>query len=193
MRTSYPGATVDTAGSVAEAGEAIAARKGFRLILLDFVLPDSRGFSGFMQLQHLAGEVPIAMISAHEDPKLVEAARALGAVGFLYKTNPLDVLMRQLGTIAAGGCCFPEMTAAPDSAQLARDLIATLSDAQRRVLIALADGRLNKQIADDLGITEATVKAHLTAIFRKLGVVNRAQAMLAIQPILGDLGQQLPR
>jgi DNA-binding NarL/FixJ family response regulator len=117
----------------------------------------------------------------------VETARSLGVVGFLYKTNPLDVLMRQLSVIAEGGTCFPDIAAQPTNSRAVADLIDTLSDAQRKVLFALADGRLNKQIAGDLGISEATVKAHLTAIFRKLGVVNRAQAMLAIQPVLGDL------
>ena len=64
-------------------------------------------------------------------------------------------------------------------------LAPTLSPAQRGVLIALADGRSNKQLARDLDVTEATIKAHMTAIFRKLGVMNRAQAMLAVQPLLG--------
>jgi DNA-binding NarL/FixJ family response regulator len=188
VRASYAGAAVDTAGSIAEASEALRTRKGYRLILLDFVLPDARGFSGFMTLQHQAGNVPIAMISAHEDPKLVEAARALGAAGFLYKTKPLDVLARELSAIGQGKTCFPPPAAnSPAGVQSVREMIESLSDAQRKVLIALADGRLNKQIAADLGITEATVKAHLTTIFRKLGVVNRAQAMLVIQPLLGDL------
>jgi DNA-binding NarL/FixJ family response regulator len=187
VRSSFHGAVVDAAGSISEACKALRTYKGYRLILLDYVLPDARGFSGFIELRHLAQGVPVALISAHEDATLVETARTLGAVGFLYKTNPLDTLMRQLAIIEAGGTCFPEVVADSGSVVQVRDLIDALSDAQRKVLLALADGRLNKQIAGDLGITEATVKAHLTAIFRKLKVVNRAQAMLAIQPILGDL------
>jgi DNA-binding NarL/FixJ family response regulator len=73
-----------------------------------------------------------------------------------------------------------------------RDRIASLSGAQLRVLIALSDGRLNKQIAADLDVSEATVKAHLTAIFRKLDVGNRAQALLAVQPLLGDVRATRP-
>ena len=185
VRSSFLGAVVDTAGTVAEACAALRLHRQYRLILLDFVLPDAHGFSGLLELQRYAGGAPLAMISAHEDAVLVETARSLGAVGFLYKTNPLDVLMRQLAAIAEGGQCFPEVGATTAAATTLREMIDTLSEAQRKVLFALADGGLNKQIAGDLGITEATVKAHLTAIFRKLHVINRAQAMLAIQPVLG--------
>lgn len=154
--------------------------------MLDFVLPDARGFSGFLQLQHVLGKTPIVMISAREDPIIVEAARALGAAGFLSKSRPLDELAAALRMIVAGKVIFPATTGLHDAARSARDRIATLSGAQLRVLLALADGRLNKQIAASLEVTEATVKAHLTAIFRKLEVNNRAQALLAVQPLLAE-------
>ncbi|PAX06763.1 helix-turn-helix domain-containing protein [Sphingomonas lenta] len=87
--------------------------------------------------------------------------------------------------MVAGGTCF--RADAENDAMLRdmRDRIESLSAAQRRVLFALADGRLNKQIAGELDITEATVKAHLSAIFRKLGVLNRTQAILAVRDMLG--------
>ncbi len=185
-RAAMVGVTVDTAGTIDEALSALRQRAGYRLILLDFILPDAHGFSGLMQLQLLARTTPIAVISAREEPALVEAARALGAAGFLYKSHPLDSLVVSLRAIVAGGTCFPPAPARSDSTSL-RDRLAMLSGAQLRVLIALADGRLNKQIAGDLDVAEATVKAHLTAIFRKLGVGNRAQALLAVQPLLGDI------
>src|SRR5689334_20255442 len=109
VRSSFIGAVVDTAGTIAEACGALRVHRNYRLILLDLVLPDARGFSGLLELQQLAGGAPLAMISAHEDATLVETARSLGVVGFLYKTNPLDVLMRQLAVIAEGGTCFPEI------------------------------------------------------------------------------------
>ena len=189
-RAAIPGILIDSAGSIGEAEQAATARKGaYRLVLLDFVLPDARGFSGFLQLQHLLGSTPIVIVSAHRDAVIVEAARALGAAGFLSKSMPLDDLAAALRTIATGGTVFPRDGAASDVAQSARDRIATLSGAQLKVLLALADGRLNKQIANDLDITEATVKAHMTAIFKKLGVNNRSQALLAMQPLLGDVGK----
>lgn len=187
VKLAAPGIPIDTAGSIAEAEQAALLRKkGHKLVLLDFVLPDSRGFSGFLQLQHVLGETPIAFVSANRDPAIIEAARALGAVGFLSKSWPLDELTTALRDIMAGKRVFPLADTTPQPTRSARDLIATLSGAQLKVMLALADGRLNKQIAGDLGITEATVKAHMSAIFRKLGVTNRAQALLAMQPLLGE-------
>lgn len=190
-RAAIPGVTVDTAGTIGEALDALSRHGRYRLILLDFVLPDARGFSGFLQLQHQAGRVPIAMISAHENPALVESAQALGAAGFLYKTRPFDDLARDIRRLADGQTIFPPAESKAGTGDL-RDRIASLSGAQLRVLIALSDGRLNKQIAADLAVSEATVKAHLTAIFRKLDVGNRAQALLAVQPLLGDVTSPRP-
>lgn len=187
VRAAFPGVTVDTAGSVEEAVRALGTHRGYRLVLLDFILPDARGFSGLMRLQHEAASIPIVMISAREEAALVDAARALGASGFLYKTRPLDSLVEALREIAQGRVVFPPVSAQGLSAGL-RDKVGTLSGAQLKVLLALADGRLNKQIANDLDVSEATVKAHLTAVFRKLGVNNRAQALLMVQPLLGEFG-----
>lgn len=183
-RAASQGVSVDTAGSIKEALFMVSERSTYRLILLDLVLPDAHGFSGLMQLQHVAKATPIAMISAKEDAPLVEAARALGAAGFLYKTRPLDVLVGEIREILAGNCVFAHEPSSGSAAALSKR-IASLSSAQLKVLVALADGRLNKQIAGDLALSEATVKSHLSAIFRKLGVVNRAQALLAVQPLLG--------
>lgn len=188
VRAALPGISIDNAGSIDQAVTAIANRGAYRLILLDFILPDARGFSGLLRLQHLAGKTPVVMVSARQDAVIVEAARALGASGFLFKSERLDDLAESLRQIMAGRAVFPDAAASPAAAGSARDRIADLSGAQLKVLLALADGRLNKQIAGDLDITEATVKAHLTAIFRKLGVNNRAQALLAMQPLLGDAG-----
>jgi DNA-binding NarL/FixJ family response regulator len=185
-RAAVPGVAIDTAGTVGDSLAALERYNRYRLILLDFVLPDARGFSGFLQIQHVAGHIPIAVISARESAQLVESAVALGAAGFMYKSTPFDQLARNIRDLANGRRCFPDIATANASAEL-RDRIGSLSGAQRRVLIALSDGRLNKQIAADLDVSEATIKAHLTAIFRKLKVSNRAQALLAVQPLLGNL------
>lgn len=187
-RTAVPGAAIDHAGSIAESEEVIALRdpSAYRLVLLDFMLPDARGYSGFLQLQHRLGRTPIVMISAKQDMKLVEAARALGASGFLYKSRALDDLATALKEVMAGKLQFPKDCGSSGTIAAARQRISTLSGAQTKVLLAMADGRPNKQIAADLNLTEATIKAHLTAIFRKLGVLNRTQALLALQPLFGD-------
>jgi DNA-binding NarL/FixJ family response regulator len=183
-RAALPGAQVIGVGSIAEAAAAMSGRRAFRLVLLDFRLPDSHGYAGMLRLQQLDPDVPIAIVTAYEEAHLSEAARALGAAGFIYKSLPLDTIAGILRRILAGATHFPEGTAPDRTIAAARARIKDLSRAQYAVLLALADGRANKQIAHDLSITEATVKAHLTAVFRKLGVTNRSQALLAIRPLL---------
>ena len=188
-RLAVPGAVVHFAGTVAEAERRIDANGSYHLILLDLMLPDATGFSGLLRLQFARPDTRIAVITARQEPALAAQARDLGAVAFLRKSEPIDALASQIREIAGGEAVFPPDV--PAAKGNMRDRIARLSDAQRRVLFALADGRSNKQIAHDLGITEATVKAHLTAIFRGLNVYNRAQALVALQPLLGSIGDEL--
>lgn len=183
-RAALPGVQVDTAGTVAEAVPLLSRLTPYRLILLDFALPDSHGYAGMLQLQQYAPATPIVIVTAHEQSHLIEAAKALGAAGFLFKSQPLDTIAGILREVLAGRTHFPSNVAPDPLIAAARAQIATLSKAQYAVLLALADGRSNKQIAYDLSITEATVKAHLTAVFRKMGVTNRAQALLAAGPLL---------
>jgi DNA-binding NarL/FixJ family response regulator len=183
-RAAVPGATIGSAGTISEAVQLLEQWRSCRLILLDFMVPDSRGYTGFLTLQSMVPKTPIVVISAHEDTALVEAARALGAAGFLFKSRPLDEIAANLREIDAGRAVFPDCSGSDAGVAAIRERIAELSPAQHTVLMALTDGRSNKQIAFDLNVTEATVKAHLTAIFRKLGVSNRAQALLAMQPVL---------
>lgn len=190
LRNALPGAVIDHAGSIGEAEDAVRQHAPYRLVLLDFVLPDARGFSGFLLLQHLLGPTtPIAIVTAREDAALIDAARALGAAAFLSKSRPLDKMSEALRSIVAGESVFPPAPPARPGMRQIRERIAMLSSAQLRVLLALSDGRLNKQIAGDLDVSEATVKTHLTAIFKKLGVINRAQALLAVQPLLAEFGK----
>lgn len=178
-----PDTATDCAGSITEA-IALVRRNSYRLMLLDYHLPDANGFSGLFRLQHELGAVPIAVFSASAPPSLITAARAIGAAGFLSKTEPLDRLIVSIERLLRGERVFPpDPGANPEVSQLSARL-ATLSPAQMRVLAGLARGQLNKQIAADLELTEQTVKAHLTAVFRKLGVGNRLQAMLAVRPLL---------
>lgn len=186
-RVALPGVTVVAAGSISQARD-VTERGTLRMILLDFDLPDARGFSGLLTLQMHAPDTPIVVVTASQEPRLVEAARAVGAAGYLFKSLPLDEIAGRLRRIDAGQTDFPAVsqnTAVGLSGLLER--LARLSPAQRAVLLALADGRSNKEIARELAVTEATIKAHLTAIFRKLDVRNRAQALLAARPLIGDV------
>ncbi|WP_093225493.1 response regulator transcription factor [Sphingomonas sp. NFR15] len=173
---------IDTTTRVAGARALIAANGRYDLVLLDFKLPDAQGFSGFFELRQALGDRPIAIISASDDAALIAAARAVGAAGFLPKADALDRLVGAVEVLLGGGTVFPAEGGGPHDELRSR--LETLSTAQRRVLAALTDGRLNKQIAGDLNVTEATIKAHLSAIFRKIGVQNRVQAILTMQPLL---------
>ncbi|VXC33387.1 LuxR family transcriptional regulator [Sphingomonas sp. 8AM] len=188
-RAALPGVAVVAAGSIGEARQ-LAERAPLRMILLDFHLPDARGFSGLLTLQMHAPTTPIVVVTASEEPRLVEAARAVGAAGYLFKSLPLDELAERLRRVDDGQRVFPPASAvgAPGLDDLTARLML-LSHAQKSVLLALADGHSNKRIALDLGVAESTIKAHLTAIFRKLGVSNRAQALLAARPLIGRADQ----
>jgi DNA-binding NarL/FixJ family response regulator len=189
-RSAVIGATVGTAGSIAEAATLLKLWGSCRMILLDFMVPDARGYTGFLTLQSIVPQTPIVVISAREDSALIESARALGAAAFLFKSRPLDEIAANLREVDAGRVIFPDGAGIDTTVASLRKRIADLSPAQHAVLMALTDGRSNKQIAFDLDVTEATVKAHLTAIFRKLGVSNRAQALLAMQSVLGSGAQE---
>lgn len=184
VRAACPDPAVDRCDSVAEA-EAAARLTPYDMIILDLVLPDANGFSGLISLQRLAPRARIVVVSARQDPTAVATAYHLGAAAYLAKSTSMAEISRALGAVAAGGRVFPpgRSEESPSASDLRRRL-AGLSGAQLRILLALADGRLNKQIAADAEISEATVKAHLTAIFRKLGVTNRTQAILLAQPLL---------
>lgn len=182
----YPHIEVGRVTTAAEA-EAYVRTHGSRikLVLLDLILPDARGFSALLSLQQILPGCPIAIVSARTDAHTVALARTFGVAAYLSKAAPVSVLVNAVGTILRGEPApFPETAAPSPAADDFQKQIASLSPAQLRVLMAVADGRLNKQIAHDMNLTEGTVKQHMSAIFKKLGVGNRSQAILAIRPYL---------
>lgn len=189
IRAAYPHIDVGLVGSAAEADDYVR-RHGARikLVLLDLMLPDATGFSALIRLQQQLPGRPIAIVSARTDPHAVAMARTFGVAGYLSKSAPVSELVNAVGAILRGESLFPADTSLPTStADGFTKRVASLSAAQLRILTALADGGLNKQIAADMNITEGTVKQHLSAIFKKLGVNNRSQAIVAIRPFLNDL------
>ena len=153
------------------------------IILLDLNLADAAGFDGLVRLQSAGIDCPIVVVSATESATVYHKARTLGAAGYLPKSLELDDLSAALATVLDGGTWFPETTKSESTASNA-DKVSELTPAQRRVIAGLSDGLLNKQIAYEMGISEATVKAHMTAIFRKLGANNRTQALLIYKAAL---------
>ena len=149
------------------------------LVLLDLKMPDCTGVEGLLTLRAQFPYVPIVIISASEDRQQMRKALALGASGYIPKSVSMDVLTSALKAILEGEIWVPEGIDLDRNSPVER--LGVVTPAQLRILMDLQRGRLNKQIAFDVGVTEATVKAHLTVIFKKLGVANRTQAVLAIQ------------
>lgn len=172
------------AGSIREALEQIEDNT-FSLVLLDLNLTDANGFNGFARLQSEGVDCPIVVVSATEFEGVFQQARTLGAAGYLPKSLGLEELAAALATVMDGGQWFPESSGVSAGDEAEAERVASLTPAQRRVINGLSDGLLNKQIAYEMGISEATVKAHMTAIFRKLGANNRTQALLIYNSALG--------
>ncbi|WP_296717562.1 LuxR family transcriptional regulator [Erythrobacter sp.] len=170
----WPDAAIIEASSAAEARAALADGAA-EALLLDLHMADSTGLSVLMDLRQDHPALPIVIVSASEEPRVAAAAAQLGAAGFIPKSSSLEAMREALCAVRDGDIWFPEGEPQADD-DLAR--IASLTPAQRRILAAIRQGLLNKQIAYELSISEATVKAHITAILRKLGVNSRTQAVL---------------
>lgn len=183
VRQALPGAEVMEASSLAAALSLLEQHGADTfLVLLDLKMPDCEGFAGLAALRGAYPATPVAVVSGSEDPETVRKAIAFGASGFIPKSADLSAMAEALRAIAQGDIWAPLADLGTlEDAMPAR--IATLTPAQLRILVGLQKGRLNKQIAHEMGVTEATVKAHLTAIFRKLGVLNRTQAVIAARSL----------
>jgi len=169
-----PGAEVVECASLAEARAAMVAGP-VDLLLLDLKLSDSEGMAGLAAVRAEQPTVPVAVVSASEDAPVVRHALGLGAAGFIPKSSSLPQMVEAIAAILAGDSWAPEVPEADDDLA---GRVASLTPSQLRILEGLKAGRLNKQIAFDLGVSEATIKAHLTSVFRKLGVHNRTQAVI---------------
>lgn len=176
------GAVFHEAANLAEAEALIREIGSPDLVLLDLHMPGMRGFTGLAYLRSQFPETPVAMISASTDPKIMRQAIDYGASGFIPKSAPTDDIRGAVREILAGNSWLPDGTldvpeTSAEDAELAARL-ATLTPQQLRVLGILSDGKLNKQIAYDLDISEATVKSHVSAILQKLDVNSRTQAVI---------------
>jgi DNA-binding NarL/FixJ family response regulator len=153
------------------------------LVLLDLSMPGVRGFSGLMYLRAQYPGLPVVVVSANDDPAVIRRCMEFGASGFIPKTLGIDALRQAVTRVLQGEVWTPpdvdlaRQSDAETAAMIAR--LATLTPQQVRVLMMLSGGLLNKQIAYELGVSEATVKAHVSAILQKLGVESRTQAVIA--------------
>ena len=175
----------------AEIHEADSARALFTLIeqqpdadllLLDLHMPGAEGFGALVHLRGLYPQLPVVVVSAHEDPSVMRRAMDHGAAGFIPKSANSETLIQAISAVLDGELWLPSaIDEAPGVTDQEADIAARIRDLtpqQLRVLGMLAEGLLNKQIGYELGVSEATVKAHMTAILRKLGASNRTQAVV---------------
>ncbi len=180
------GAEIAEAGSFDAASKTLENDQSFDLVLLDLTMPGVSGFSGLMYLRAQYPALPVVVVSANEDPTTIRRCMDFGASGFIPKTLGVEEMRGALRAVLAGGVWSPPDVNlnGPDdgSAKLAARL-GTLTPQQVRVLMMLSQGLLNKQIAYELGVSEATVKAHVSAILAKLGVESRTQAVIAASKI----------
>jgi len=180
------------AGSACEARDVVNTHPDLDLVLLDLKLPGVDGHTLMRELHERNGSLPIAIVSSNDDMASISRALHHGAVGFVPKSSQRRVMLHALRLILSGGVYVPPQALglAADSSGVARshrDSVSnsrpSFTDRQAQVLALIAQGRPNKVIAQQLNISEATVKAHVTDIMRALGVTNRAQAAIAAKEL----------
>ena len=181
-----PGATVVEADTVTALLDAADRHPEADLLLLDLNMPGAQGFSALVQMRAHYPLLPVVIISANEDPTVIRRSIAHGAAGFVPKSSTVEEMVEALQTVLDGDVWVPESVDVDGPALEGAEAdiasrLASLTPQQFRVLTMLSAGLLNKQIAYELGVSEATVKAHMTAIMQKLGATNRTQAVVLAQ------------
>lgn len=188
IQGAFPGATVTKATSIETARSALDGKGAFDLVLLDLSMPGTRGLEGVIELRTRYPKLPIVVVSALDDPRIIHEVIQCGVAGYISKSTRGGDLGRALNDAMDGIVVVPKDYEPPTSngASGASDLatrISTLTPQQVRVLHMLRQGLLNKQIAYDLGVGETTVKAHVSEILRKLKVSSRTQAVIEASKI----------
>ena len=195
------GTRVIEAGTLDDTLAALESHPDIDLVLLDLHMPGNHGLAGLAALRAQYPAVAVVLVSANEDPQVVRRALDHGAAGYIPKSASLDEMREAVRSVLACEEWLPpalrgsvsRARSAPGDADLASRL-ASLTPQQFRVLALVAEGLLNKQIADRLEVQERTVKAHLSAIFEKLGVRNRTQAGVILRGLeLSDPARQVER
>ncbi|MEM1113845.1 MAG: response regulator transcription factor [Pseudomonadota bacterium] len=196
MAQCYPGATLLSAANVSELQGLVESERTADLLLLDLHMPGALGLSALSWLLGHYPHIPVVMVSANSHPETVRRAIDHGAAAFLSKSADVTTMESCLARVLAGETgLHPGLEAAPEGASLqaldTADALASLTPQQFRVASMLVEGLLNKQIAYELDVKEATIKAHMTEIFRKLGVHSRTQAVLALGSLAVDAPEAL--
>ena len=181
------GAEIIECGDLDAMRQSLAQNSSVDLVLLDLAMPGVRGFSGLLYLRAEYPGVPVVVVSGNTDRSIMRRCIDFGAAGFIPKTTDMETMRSAIRSILAGDTWTPadvdlKTPADSQTADMVRRL-STLTPQQVRVLMMLSEGLLNKQIAYELTVSEATVKAHVSAILQKLGVESRTQAVIAAAKI----------
>lgn len=150
------------------------------LVLLDLKLPDTQGIDGLLVLKKEFPALPVVIVSAYDEQKVIQNAMQYGASGFIPKSIDMSEMIQAIAQILEGDFWFPKINSDECRSHLAFN---ELTSTQLKVLTLLREGKPSKEMADIMNITEATIKAHLTVIFRKLNVSNRTQAVIAVKQL----------
>lgn len=174
------------AQTIAELEQQLSVHSESDMLLLDLNIPGAHGFNTLIHVRNHFPQIPVVIVSAHEDQDTIAKAIEFGASGFVPKSTPVDIIFKAIQQVLMGEIWLPEsfqMNASNEAHAEIAERVASLTQQQYRILMMFAQGMLNKQIAYDLNVSEATIKAHATAIFRKLNVRNRTQAVIAISQL----------
>ena len=187
VRGAVSGSDIIECADLDDLRKSLAANPNVDLVMLDLAMPGVRGFSGLLYLRAEFPGVPVVVVSANTDRDIMRRCIDFGASGFIPKTTDMDTMRHAIRTVLAGDTWTPldvDLRTPADSqtADIVRRL-STLTPQQMRVLMMLSEGLLNKQIAFELTVSEATVKAHVSAILMKLNVESRTQAVIAASRI----------
>jgi DNA-binding NarL/FixJ family response regulator len=188
IRSEWPDTRISEAASLDETLAILDAEDDIDLLLLDLHMPGMQGFSGLFYVRATYPHIAVVMISANESEAVVRSCIDYGAAGFIPKSAPLEKIREAIKALLRGERWTPDpatLDVPGGDAQLAAKL-NSLTRQQLRVLMLLTEGKLNKQIAYELDITEATVKAHVSAILQKLDVSSRTQAVILAQRLRPD-------
>lgn len=184
LQLAFSGAQIDHADSIESASATLVARRGADLILLDLSMAGVSGFDGMISIRKRFPSVPILVVSGLDDPRVIHDSMRYGAAGFVPKASDKATLVTSIASVLRGSLAFPELAAArmPIDMRSCRPTLAErikqLTPQQLRVLKMIRQGKLNKQIAHELLVGDSTVKAHVSEILRKLGVMSRTQIVI---------------
>ncbi|GAA0852483.1 response regulator transcription factor [Aliiglaciecola litoralis] len=192
LQSRFEGAQFVESDNLSSTLAAIQSHTGIELVLLDLNMPECEDFNGLIQVRQRFPNLPVMVISASDSPQTVAKAMGYGANAFVSKVAAIDTVVKAIQAVLAGDTWIPSelQDQYEGVCQEQKEIsakVAALTPKQFEVLTCLQAGKLNKQIAEEMQVTEATVKAHISVIFKKLSVNTRTQAVLLVEKLHSDM------